>query len=174
MTKPTSKIDQLILQLRSDKMTDALAAVKELKKHGNSKAIEPLLSTWIKNSENILGDAIEKLLHNLKDTEGAYLLINQAKTTTDEEIRPRILACLWNAGIDCSDHLLDLVNIAVNSEYLTAVECMTIIENMEGPFEETQIMESLISLRLALQQETDSKPIYQVLLQHLEEVERKQ
>lgn len=172
--KTTPKLDQLILDLNSNKLASALAAVKQLKHDGNSKAIKPLIDTWISNDGNRLGDAIQKLMYSLKDTEGISTIIDEAAALEDQEMKAKLLSSLWNAGIDCSDYLETIVNIAVKAEYLTAVECMTIIENMEGPFEESQLMESLINLRLVVQEETDNQAIYKVLLDFLERAEREQ
>jgi hypothetical protein len=172
--KTEPKLDQLILDLNSNKLATALAAVKQLKHDGTSKAIKPLIDTWISNESNRLGDAIQKLMYSLKDTEGISTIIDEAAAIVDQEMQAKLLSSLWNAGIDCSDYLETIVNIAVKADYLTAVECMTIIENMEGPFEESQLMESLINLRLIVQDEKDNQAIYKVLLNFLERTEREQ
>lgn len=172
--KTTATLNQLVVDLSSDNMTTALNAVKALKHHGTSKAIKPLINVWVANDGNKLGDAIEKLMFSLKDTEGTDIIIAASEALQGQEMQAKVLSSLWNAGIDCSDYLQQLINIAIKSDYLTAVECMTIVENMEGPFEESQLMEALISLRIAVQEENDNQAIYKVLLDFLERAEREQ
>lgn len=172
--KTTPTLNQLITDLSSVKIATALNAVKQLKHDGTSKAIKPLIDVWVANEGNRLGDAIEKLMFSLKDTEGIDIIIAESEALQGNEMQSKVLSSLWNAGIDCSDYLQRLVNIALKADYLTAVECMTIVENMEGPFEETQLMEALISLRIAAQEENENQAIYKVLLDILERAEREQ
>ena len=76
--KTLTKLDQLIIDLNSDKLATALDAVKQLKHDGNSNAIKPLIDTWISNEGNRLGDAISKLMSSLKDTEGIATIVTEA------------------------------------------------------------------------------------------------
>ncbi|MFT6845787.1 MAG: hypothetical protein ACJAUV_001986 [Flavobacteriales bacterium] len=170
----TTKLDQLIADLRSNEMSKALIAVKDLKEHGTKDALEPLIDVWCANKDNKLGSSIERLMGSLKATDGTDIIIKSVTSTNDFEMKTNLLSCLWNAGIDCSDYLQTIIEVALKEDYHTGVECMTLVENMEGPFEEAQLMESLIQLRLIVQKDSECEAIYKVLLSNLERAERNQ
>ena len=62
-------------------------------------------------------------------------------------IRKEILTTIWNSPLDYSLYLQDFVKIAVENDYLTTLECLTVIENFDGPFEEKSLLESLLYLK---------------------------
>lgn len=62
-------------------------------------------------------------------------------------IRQLLLSTIWNSRLDYSSYLAEFVEIAVEGDYLEALECLTIIENLEGPFEESDILESQLHLK---------------------------
>jgi hypothetical protein len=43
--------------------------------------------------------------------------------------------------------LPEFVEIAVDGDFMEALDCLTILENMEGPFEERQILEAQLHLK---------------------------
>lgn len=62
-------------------------------------------------------------------------------------IRQVLLSTLWNSRLDYSSYLAEFVEMAVEGDYLEAIECLTIIENLEGPFEESDILEAQLHLK---------------------------
>lgn len=164
-------VSKLITDLQSEDINTALKAVEEFKHHGNNKAIKPIIDVWVNNADNELGSAIEKLLGSLKDTECLDTIINEAINMPDGDMKAALLATLWSAGMDCSDYLQALVDMALNSGFMVALECLTIIENMEGPFDEAQLMESLINLRLQAHVESKNQPMYVAMMNFLEKAE---
>lgn len=79
-------------------------------------------------------DAQETMIQILMDPEN--LIIRQA-----------LLSTIWNSRLDYSSYLAEFVEMAVEGDYLEALECLTIIENLEGPFEESDILESQLHLK---------------------------
>jgi len=76
-------------------------------------------------------------------------------------IRQEVLSTIWNSRLDYSSNLAEFVEIAIEGDYLEALECLTIIENLEGPFEESDILESQLHLKEYLEQgqKNDQKAI---------------
>jgi len=63
------------------------------------------------------------------------------------EVRPLVLMSIWNMKVDFSDYIDDFVLIATQGTLMEAVDCLTIIENLEGPFMEENILESQLHLK---------------------------
>ncbi|MBU2020390.1 MAG: hypothetical protein KJ941_12150, partial [Bacteroidetes bacterium] len=55
--------------------------------------------------------------------------------------------------LDFTAYLPDFVALATEGDFFEAFECLTVIENLEGPFEETQILESQLYLKEFLEGE---------------------
>ncbi len=47
--------------------------------------------------------------------------------------------------------------IAVDGDYMEALEALTVIENLEGPFEEHTVLESLLKLKTYLDEDVDEE-----------------
>ena len=66
-----------------------------------------------------------------------HTLVGNANGTLDLDLTKTIL----DLG------LADIVSIAVHGDFMQALDCLTIIENMPGPFEEHQLLESQLYLK---------------------------
>jgi hypothetical protein len=77
------------------------------------------------------------------------------------DLRHELLSTIWNSRIDYSNFLAEFVEIASEGNYLEALECLTIIENLDGPFEEADILEAQLHLKEYLESttKTDEKSI---------------
>ena len=59
---------------------------------------------------------------------------------------------MWNARLDFSAYLKEIVEIACLEDELTGIEALTLIENMEGPFEEERLMDAKMKIIDSLNQ----------------------
>jgi len=62
-------------------------------------------------------------------------------------IRQEILSTIWNTKVDFSNYIDEFVEIAVNGSFMETLDCLTIIENLEGPFMEEDILECQLHLK---------------------------
>ena len=83
-----------------------------------------------------------KILFNIKDQNVVGELLNALKSDEFVEFRADIAASIWEAGLNAEDRLIDLVEIAVISDYMTIVEICTIIENIETGFPYDEVTEA--------------------------------
>ena len=125
--------------------------MKSLEAHGNSSVIKPLAKRLLMGvSEKNEGEIIE-LLSSLKDTSSVVEVMD---VLGDEEflpIRQKILTTVWNTKVDFSDYIDEFVEIAVDGDFMEALDCLTIIENLEGPFMEENILECQLHLKRYLE-----------------------
>ena len=59
----------------------------------------------------------------------------------------KLLSTIWNSPLDYSSYLAEFVSLAVKGDFMVTLECLTIIENLEGPFIESSILESQLLLK---------------------------
>ncbi len=141
------KIKLLIDELNSGNQSKISASIKALQANGDISILEPmvcLLSSDI--SEKTKSEVIE-FLSSLKDTDSVDEIMRILKDPAINLVRGKVLATIWNSPLNYSYYLADFVEIAVEGDFMEALECLTIIENLEGPFEERYVLESQLHLQ---------------------------
>lgn len=82
-------------------------------------------------------------LKELKNKKGEDLLMQAILQTTDEKKLALLCSACWEADLDLSVYLKDLVKLAVERDYLVALEILTVIEDMQGPFNNDELHASV-------------------------------
>ncbi len=142
-TKTSKKTEEIKNNLFSSDEKKVLQALEKVKKKGDYTFIEPLLMLAIDNESSEIKRQANEILSSLKISEAENELFRLMKDEKFEEYRPILLSFLWNSGFFPTDRLLTLTNFLLTGDFLTALEALTVIENMESPFDEVQLTESL-------------------------------
>jgi hypothetical protein len=148
MTKAQTKlkIGEAIADLKSDSQVKALAALKILETIGDKSVLPTLIEVLYKKDAS-LTKAILELIANIQDQEIAEDLVEAIRNENDPSIRQQLLTTIWNSKLDFSESLAEFVSLATVGDFLQALECLTILENLSGPFEEHQLLESQLYLK---------------------------
>ncbi len=140
------KIQVLLKEVQSENMEKAKAALQSLKTHGDVSVIEPLLLFQASPEGKEMKFDIHVFLADIHDVKAVPEFMRLLDEPTSTEYRVDLLNVLWNSKLDYSEHISKFVEMAVEGDFLIALECLTIIENLAGPFEEEAIIESQLSL----------------------------
>ncbi|MCH2223971.1 MAG: hypothetical protein MK066_04315 [Crocinitomicaceae bacterium] len=145
--KQTQKLTKILEDLNSDDVKKVSKGIKALEAHGNASMIKPLADLLLKGvSEKNEGEIIE-LLSCLKDTTVVVEVMDVLEEEKYLPIRQIILSTIWNTKVDFSNYIDTFVEIAVKGNFMESLDCLTIIENLEGPFMEEDILESQLHLK---------------------------
>jgi hypothetical protein len=156
--KQNQKIKKILTDLSSGDGGKISNALKYLQVNGDISVIRPLVSLLKTNlSPQIEGEILE-FLGDLKVTSAAKEIISILKDGEFYAQRCQLLSTVWNCKVDYSEYLADFVEIACDGDFMEALECITILENMEGPFEERHILESQLHLKEYLQDSAPKDP----------------
>lgn len=161
------KMNQLISDLNSGSETKISQAIKTLEEHGDSRAIKPLANVLLTSDSPDIQKEILELFSSLKDSSSAVEVMDILQDPQFAAIRPAILTTVWNTKVDFSSYIDDFVGIAVQGDFMEVLDCLTIIENMEGPFMEEDILECQLHLKNYLE---DSSPKDQQKAELLSEI----
>jgi len=147
-SKQEQKVNLIIEDLRSDDPKTVKKAIKSLEVHGNAAVIKPLFASL---KEGVLAEEhqarILELLCSLKDSSVVPEVMDVLEDEELLEIRPLVLTAIWNMKVDFSDYIDDFVLIATQGTLIETLDCLTIIENLEGPFMEENILEAQLHLK---------------------------
>jgi hypothetical protein len=143
----TLKIAKLLADVQSGVPAKVKTALDALQVSGKDSIIEPLIrSISLQTDEECIQEIIE-FLSSLKSTTASKEVMACLNNPELAEFKIQILSTIWNSPLDYSEYLTEFVNLAVTGDFLTTLECLTILENLNGPFEEADILESQLLLK---------------------------
>lgn len=152
--KKNQKLKEILKDLSSSDPKLISKAVKALESNGDSSVIKPLVDKLLSGvNEKNQGEIVE-LLSSLKDTSVVVEMMDVIEDEKYRSIRQVLLSTIWNTKVDFSDYIDEFVGIAVDGDFMEALDCLTIIENLEGPFMEENILEAQLHLKRYLEETT--------------------
>ncbi|MEM9024943.1 MAG: hypothetical protein AAGB22_14455, partial [Bacteroidota bacterium] len=121
-----------------------MAALHQVSHVGDASMITPMVDLLLNpfRSDNVK-KTVRKTLNQLKDTTTIDPLLDAINQDRTAPIRHELVAAFWESGLQVDNRIPDFVNSALSSDYLTCMECLTVIENMEGPFDEQDVMTAI-------------------------------
>lgn len=149
--KQSQKLQSILIDLHSGDEKKASKAIKSLEAHGNATVIKDLAECLLNTSSEVNKSEIMELLSSLKDSTIAVEMIEVISDEYFLKVRQPLLSAVWNMKVDFSNYIDDFVQIAVEGDFLEALDCLTIIENLDGPFLEEDILECQLHLKKYLE-----------------------
>lgn len=145
--KTNQKLNQLILDLNSNSESKINSAIVELSSIGDLSVIPVLINLIKQNKGTTLQKKVAKLLSDIQLSGAHEVFIQELRNEEDPDNYKLILPILWESKLDFTEYLSDFVEIAASGDYLIALDCLTIMENMLGPFSESQLLEAQLHLK---------------------------
>lgn len=142
VSKKQQKLNKIIVDLNSVDPKKVSKAIKSLETNGDATVIIPLADRLLLDINEKNKSELIELLSSLKDTSARGELMAIVDDEKYLSIRQEILSVIWNTKIDFSGYVDEFVFIAIHGDFLEAIDCLTIIENLEGPFMEEDLLES--------------------------------
>ncbi len=142
------KIASILADISSGDGKKASRAIKSLEQYGDASVIKPIFEVLKSDQlrEKNKNELIE-LLCSIKDTSVIVEVMDILDDGAFESVHSVALSAIWNMKVDFSDYIDDFVLIATNGSFLEALDCLTIIENLEGPFMEENLLECQLHLK---------------------------
>jgi hypothetical protein len=81
-------------------------------------------------------DAKEEALISLKKEKAGELLLAAIAKIKEQDKKYLLVAACWESEINFSKYLSFFILLALDPDYLVSLEAITVIQNMEGPFDE--------------------------------------
>jgi len=129
MIKSEKKIKELASILDKDNnilISEAIGLVRE--EQPFKGAIGLLTALYDKTEDLLIRKTIEGFMNDLKDQSASKeIIIEILKPIKPATIRMLVSSC-WQSGLDYSEYATDLAEIFLKGDYVTAFECLTVIE----------------------------------------------
>ena len=130
MTSSDNKRKELEHILSSGNFVRITNAIKLLREEPPFRgAIELVVAYYDKSDNSPIKGLIRDLLNDLKDKS----LSKEVMAEINKELKPETLRMLvsscWQSGLDYSDFSSDFGKLFISGDYMTALECFTVIES---------------------------------------------
>ena len=149
-------INQLKEDLSSSNDSVITKALTKTRAKGNEQLINPLIELYTKTENQKIKEEIKSIFSELKNKDILDFLLPQLSEGSNE-VKELILFSIWSSGIDMTDHIPELIEVSCSGDYMVILEALTVLENLEGPFNEDDLFQANTLLQQFLYESEDSK-----------------
>jgi hypothetical protein len=127
--KSDKKLKELALVLGKKNSLQIARAVKSLREEESLEGAVGLLAETFDSSEDTdVLKVVTDFFNDIKDLSARMEVITELRKPWDEDTISMLVSSCWQSGLDYSDYMEDMINIFIEGDYFTAIECMTVIE----------------------------------------------
>jgi hypothetical protein len=106
-----------------------IKAIDSLRIEKPFEGVVGLLTAFYDQSDEFtVRKTISGFLNDLKDQSVCAEIIKEIRKKWKADTISMLVSSCWQSGLDYSDYSLDLVKIFLKGDYVTAIECLTVIE----------------------------------------------
>jgi hypothetical protein len=146
MIKSEKKIKDLTKILKSDNITAISGAIDLLRNEEPFEgAIGLLTACYDKTDDFSIRKAIEGFMNDLKEQSACEEVIDEIRKQWKSDTISMLVSSCWQSGLNYSEYSLDLAKVFLTGDYVTAIECLTVIEESVNELNNAQ-REELIRL----------------------------
>lgn len=153
-TQRDKKIVELLEDENIEKQLEGVAMMRE---KGHVKLLPAVFKLLRKSEDEKVKNDIAHFLFDIKDKEAIPYFIKAIEEPAYQDYQRILVSACWESSLDYTPYLLIFVNVAINADYLTCVECLTVIENMEGPFDNNHLEIAIKTTKEAADESNEEK-----------------
>jgi predicted DNA-binding protein len=124
--KKIKELAELLKKNNSIVITEAIELLRLEKPF--TGAIGLLTAFYDRTDDFTIRKAIAGFLNDLKDQTACEEVIKEIRKQWKEDTISMLVSSCWQSGLNYSDYSLDLVKVFLKGDYVTAIECLTVIE----------------------------------------------
>ncbi len=155
MAEDTKAVQAILKDLKASDPKIILDAISKSRKEGNAKTFKAILDVLKDTDEPTVEAEIVDFLFDLKDEGSVSILIDAIQ---DEEMvyyQSFLVSAFWQSALDGSDHLNLFVKTAIEGEYLTTLEALTVVENFDRAYPQSKLLEMEADILEAIEKESN-------------------
>jgi hypothetical protein len=130
MTNPENKRKELEHILKKENFVRIAESIKMLRNESPFEGATCLLISFYDKTDNSkIKKLITEFLNDLKYQASCAEIITCLKTDINPDTRLMLVSSCWQSGLNYSAYSVDFAKIFVDEDYMTALECFTVIES---------------------------------------------
>lgn len=129
MIKSEKKLKELVTVLRNDNNILVSEAIGLLREEQPFEGAIGILTSFYNNSDDrSIRKSIEGFMNDLKDQSASSEIINEIRKQWKVATTSMLVSSCWQSVLDYSEYSTDLTEVFLRGDYVTAIECLTVIE----------------------------------------------
>jgi predicted DNA-binding protein len=129
MIKSDEKIKLLNEILNKDNNIVITEAIELLRKEEPFKGAIGLLTAYYDKTDDFsIRKTITGFMNDLKDQSVCHEVIEEIRKQWKSDTISMLISSCWQSGLNYSDFSIDLSKVFMEGDYITAIECLTVIE----------------------------------------------
>jgi hypothetical protein len=129
MIKSEKKISELVEVLKKEDNIIIAEAIELLRHEKPFEGAIGLLTAFFDKSEDkSIRKTISDFMNDLKDQTACAEVIEEIRKEWKPDTISMLVSSCWQSGLDYADYSMDLANVFLKGDYVTAIECLTVIE----------------------------------------------
>lgn len=165
MSKKETQEQKALKRIQGTNSKEIVKGLADLRKHGKHGSIRPVVELLANTQDEEVRNQSMKFLCDLRQEEALEPLV---ECVTDEEfhhIRKELLEALWQSNLDASDYLNDIISVVPSMTYNELIELMTVMDNLEGPFNSSDLDEcvGILSVEIGMAEDEQHRNMLLVI-----------
>lgn len=148
-------VGEVVAELFSGHDEQVVAAIEKIQSNPSVEYIQPLLALFFDTKDDGLKEKLNDMMGSLKVSGFEDELMIALRKPEWKMHRGQIMAFMWNAGGNPVEFVRELIEMALEGGMETLLECYSILDTMEGPLLEAQLIESQTFLHENFQRMSD-------------------
>jgi hypothetical protein len=129
MIKSEKKFNELTSVLNKNNSILISEAIESLREEQPFEGAIGLLTSFYDRTDDFsVRKTIVGFMNDLKDQAASAEVINEIRKQWKADTISMLVSSCWQSGLDYSDYSADLAEVFLKGDYVTALECLTVIE----------------------------------------------
>ena len=155
--KKNTRLNNIINDLFSSEEKKVFTALKQLRKHGKKEAIKPLIELLATTENDEVKSTITALLFDLKDQTVVEEIITAIESGKYQNEMATLISIFWQSSLDSSENITTIVKQAIKGDYLVGIEVLSVLDNYDTTFQETEIEDLKFDLDESIEDDNTEK-----------------
>ena len=129
MIESAKKINELQGKLNAENKKVVTNAIISLRNEDPFKGVIGLLAgLFDRTNDLIIKDLIRSFLNDIKEPGVRMEVVAEINKSYKPETISMLVSSCWQSGLDYSEFVIEFTNLFITEDYVTALECFTVIE----------------------------------------------
>ena len=124
--KRIKELDEILNKDNNKVITETIDLLRQEKPFEG--AIGLLTAFYDKTDDFSIRKSITGFMNDLKDQSVCQEVINEIRKQWKPDTISMLVSSCWQSGLNYSEYSLDLAKVFLKGDYITAIECLTVIE----------------------------------------------
>jgi len=156
-TAQQRKLDSIRNDLFSGDDVLVAKAIARCEEEGAAPIVEPLLAFYASDAPTSLKTRVADMLGSLKVSNVDSYFLQALANHEWRHIHKDVVGFMWSTGVQPVDAVGHISELAASGDYALTLECLTLLESIEDPIPEEQLLEGIAVVHRVLSECADNE-----------------